>query len=446
MTWRNPWAWLGLATLVLPVLVHLFSRREPRVEPFPSLRFVPASPLRPTPRTRLADPWLLALRLLLLATAVAALAQPSRDDASAARAVAASRLARAIVVDTSGAAPRADADLRAAPDRPSAEGADRAAASPATVTALADSADTHVLIRTADPAAALEGAVAWLATQDARRELVLVSTFRRGTLDSAALAAVPAEVGLRFVPRDAGADTGAPVVAWTARRDDAVLSVEARADSDRTLATWRRVGRDVGAGAGDDPALVVRAGAADSAAVAAARGAALATRPVALATPSRAPLAIVHDTAPAAPARDQPLAPWMSEALVRLARDPLLAERAADGASSRLVAARRGDTLLLRTPVPSGDPQLAALAAAALAARDAALGAAPDHGAMEPARIAPAQLAAWSRPPAAEVRPPATTADDPLVGPSGARWGWLAVLALLGVEALARRRSAAAAR
>jgi hypothetical protein len=446
VTWRNPWAWLGLATLALPVLVHLFSRREPRVEPFPSLRFVPASPLRPTPRTRLADPWLLALRLVLLALAVAALAQPTPDDAASARRAAASRLARAIVLDTSEAAPRADADLAAAPGRPSAEGADRAAAPPATVAALADSADTHALLRTADPAGALAGAVAWLGTQDARRELVLVSTFRRGTIDSAALAAIPADVGLRFVPREAGADTSPRTLVRTARGDGARLAVEAHADGDRTLATWRRLGRDGIAAADDDPAVMLRTRPADSVSAGIARRAALAMRPVALAAPGRAPLVIAPDTAPAGAARDAVLAPWMGETLIRLARDPLLASGAPERAPSLPTPERRGDTLVLHAPMPADDARLAALAAAALGARDAALGAGADHGALEPAQIAAAQLAAWSRPPSAEVRAPASIADDPLVGPSGARWGWITVLALLGVEALARRWSGAAAR
>ena len=67
MRWQNPWAWIGLLTVALPVLVHLFSRRPARVEPFPSLRFLDVSRLLPTRRTRLTDRVLLLVRMAMVA-------------------------------------------------------------------------------------------------------------------------------------------------------------------------------------------------------------------------------------------------------------------------------------------------------------------------------------------------------------------------------------------
>ena len=76
MRWQNPWAWLGLAMLALPVLVHLFSRRPARVAAFPSLRFIDVSRLLPTRRLQLSDVPLLLVRMAIVAMAVAGLAQP----------------------------------------------------------------------------------------------------------------------------------------------------------------------------------------------------------------------------------------------------------------------------------------------------------------------------------------------------------------------------------
>src|SRR5262249_37655701 len=77
MRFLNPIAWLGLVALAAPVIAHLFARRPARVQPFPTLRFLPASALRPVRRDRLSDLPLLSLRCLLIGVAVAALAGPS---------------------------------------------------------------------------------------------------------------------------------------------------------------------------------------------------------------------------------------------------------------------------------------------------------------------------------------------------------------------------------
>ena len=100
IAWLNPGAWVGLAVLAGPVLVHLLLRHRAARILFPSLRFVRASR---TAAVRLRPPsdWLLlALRLATLGLAVVALAQPLLL-APARSAAWNARLARAVVVDAS---------------------------------------------------------------------------------------------------------------------------------------------------------------------------------------------------------------------------------------------------------------------------------------------------------------------------------------------------------
>lgn len=81
MGFLAPWAFAGLALLLLPVAIHLLVRRRATRIDFPSLRY-----LRPTrshqwaPR-RLQQPLLLALRLVGLALLLLGLAQPFRSSA-----------------------------------------------------------------------------------------------------------------------------------------------------------------------------------------------------------------------------------------------------------------------------------------------------------------------------------------------------------------------------
>ena len=66
---------LALATLLLPVLLHLQRRSEPRPTPFAALRWL-SMHTRPQRSPRLEEPWLLLLRLLLLAAVALLFAQP----------------------------------------------------------------------------------------------------------------------------------------------------------------------------------------------------------------------------------------------------------------------------------------------------------------------------------------------------------------------------------
>ena len=98
MIWRNPLAWLGIAAVAIPILVHLIGRRKPRLLPFPTLRFVNIAPTLPSRRHRLTDLPLLAVRVAMIAAAVAALAQPWWPRPAARTS---GVIARALVVDSS---------------------------------------------------------------------------------------------------------------------------------------------------------------------------------------------------------------------------------------------------------------------------------------------------------------------------------------------------------
>jgi hypothetical protein len=69
--------WLAaLASLVVPLTLHLWSRRTGRAVRVGSIRLLSGSPPPMARRPRLHDPWLLALRCALLAALVLALARP----------------------------------------------------------------------------------------------------------------------------------------------------------------------------------------------------------------------------------------------------------------------------------------------------------------------------------------------------------------------------------
>ena len=193
MIWQNPWAWLGLLALAVPVLIHLLGRRSARIRKFPTLRFVGASQLMATRWTRPSDLALLAVRLGIIAAAVAAVARPLllTDGRQLDRGRA---LARAIIVDTSESMRRA-----ARPGTTAERAIDRARAESQR---LANETSTSVILQTAAPAGALPGAVGWLGTQRGRREVVVISDFQTGSIDQVDLAAVTGDIGVGLMRID----------------------------------------------------------------------------------------------------------------------------------------------------------------------------------------------------------------------------------------------------
>ena len=76
---------------------------------------------------------------------------------------------------------------------------------------LARDAQTSLVIQTATPRRALAGAASWIARQQRRAELVIVSDFQTGTIDRRDLDAVPRAAGIRFVRVGAAGGSGESV-------------------------------------------------------------------------------------------------------------------------------------------------------------------------------------------------------------------------------------------
>lgn len=210
MSWQNPAAFLGLLALVVPVLVHLLTRRRTRVLAFPTLRFIAPSRLLPVRALRPSDLALLALRCAIIILAVTALAAPRFGSGE--RSAANDALVRVIVVDTSASMQRATVD-------PAQEAA-----------RLAAEADVSLIVPAAVPESELGGAAEWLHGRPGRREIVIVSDFQTH-FDAAG---VPEDIGLDFVRIPA--DTAA--ASWTERRAGLAFTVRSGFDDDATIATW----------------------------------------------------------------------------------------------------------------------------------------------------------------------------------------------------------------
>jgi hypothetical protein len=445
--WQNPWAWLGLAALALPVIIHLLGRGHARVQPFPTLRFLEASPLLPTRRTRVHDLVLLLVRLGILAAAVAALAQPLLLTAGRARSQG-DALARAIVVDTSASMRRSTASGEHAIDAARRE-----------ARRLAGEAQAVTTLETNAPSRALAGAVAWLGQQPSRGELVMVSDFQLGTVDSMDFANVPAGVGIRMLKVDVPPSAGPAETLSRANEVETVARISPSAD--RTDVEWL-----TSTGSARQPGvdLVMLTGASERDAIVAATHAAH-TLAVALPVDTAKPVAIVYPQfegrAALARGAAAPRAPWMTELVARLRGDSMLASVAAAahdvtadtlGAGNGLVVARMEDgrplivalqgtvegreRLLLISRANAGSIASATL----ISAVSRALSLAPPLAELDQATISESVLVTWQRPSAAYA--PAHT-GGPTTGDSDGRWLWLLVLILLALETWLRSESRA---
>lgn len=223
MIWQNAWAFAGLLFLALPVLIHLLSRKRAVLQKFPSLRFLDVTRLLPTRSPNLSDIPLLLVRLAIVAAAVFALAQPLYISATRKQSLNAS-LARVIVVDTSRSMMRNSVGTKTIAD-----------SARVLATQLAGVASTSVVLQTASVASALPGASAWLATQAGRAEIVVISDFQGGTIDSATVASIPAHVGFRGVQI---VGTNAAIIDSvdnTARTRVSAKTADSRTDAEWTL-------------------------------------------------------------------------------------------------------------------------------------------------------------------------------------------------------------------
>jgi len=418
----NPWAWIGALALALPIAVHLLRRHRATRRAFPTLRFLPEARVVAVRRHRPTDVSLMIVRLLVVAAAIVALAQPIWRDRASDSAAASSALARAVVVD------------RAMSQGPPSVGG--------------EAATTQVVVETADLRAGLASAIGWIARQSGRREVVIVSAFPLGSLAAADVAAVPAGVGIRFVqvPAATGPQpVGLPLSRGAATRG---LSPHLTVAPGETSVTWAEV--DAAAPSTIDWRVTPE----DASGLAAATGAALDVgvpalandRPVTIAlpdAPERATLvagarpvdqpwmfdivralaanATLASAASAAHAERRPI----SAALTPVVRDPddavLLAAGSVGGSASRLLLISNARAATVFT------------AALAIAVSDAAR--ATPWSAFEPDSIARDELTRWERPIA-----PASNVESPTSGAPFGRWLWIAALVWIAVETWWRRR------
>ncbi len=378
MIWMNPWAWIGLAAIAVPIAVHLIARSVTTALPFPTLRFLRTASVVSVRRRRLTDPWLLLVRILVVAAAVAALAQPF------VAATAAPFVNRIVIVDTSASVS----------GREAGEAAARAS----------EGAGELLVLSRADAGAAMREAAAWLGAREGRREAVVVSDFQRGAVTAESLAALPVATGVTLtqVPTVVAADPAGMRATWS-------LTAES------TRAAW--TDREP-----DAAGIEILGGPGSAAMVDAILGAAAATadahdgvtRRMLLVLPSAAGLQPLRA---AAGALDTP---WMFDLLRTIDDDGLVASA---GIVSREGAAMPAFFLT--------DDEPARVAAAAR--RAIPVLADTPIAERETAIMTAGELRALERQPA-----PAAPSAHPS-RPIG-RWLWIAALVLLALETILRRR------
>jgi hypothetical protein len=387
----DPLALLALIAVTAPVVVHLLLRhRAPRIR-VPTVRFVPGRAPQAIRLLRPSDPWLLLLRAGIVAFAALALAQPLfLTDAR--RTASNERMARAVVIDTSHAG-RSDLAGFLEAER--------------------TGSDPYRQVETRDLPAALRRAANWLGqAPPARREVVIFSRFDHGALTEADLAAVPRDIGLRFV-RFSGRSRPEPLQDRVVSRDG-VRSLHTRFEGDATRVEYLPAVPWTGEG------LVIRARPGDAAAVERLRRiVAMAGAPESGASRLVAVRLRGGDPHPAGVAAD----PDASAAALRLLHDPAI-----DGLPVTVSASAA--ELRIDADVEAASLEAAAIVRAALEARR-------DPGrfrAHEVVQVSDAVLRGWSRAPAQPSVQNWRQSDR-----SDARWFWLAALLLLTAEGHARR-------
>jgi len=455
--WLNPSALFALAAVAAPILIHILIQRRAERFPFPTLRFLQPTRLAAIRRHILEDVVLLAVRIALLATAVAALAGPLLVT-TARRQAWDRRVVRAVVVD----------DDSAGVARP-LQGRDRGAESPA----------LQQTFTTASLPDGMRRARLWLETAPpARRELVIVSPFPIGSITPADVVAIPADIGVRF--ERIGTLPGTRTVA--AGRLLTSGGVRAR---EVTFAGDQTSVRDAAEGEPLVWPIDVVSSKADQPVIDAAVAAVLSQRVWAAPPDRRARLVLVEQSPavaqPSTPAAAPPPGtgvasppetgvaqafrpaidglsdvssvqqPWMADAAARIARDLDLRTAAARfeaGLSDDRFSAAPWQTLASAADgrplaVAAGSATRLVVASAAhasdvatpllLRAMANAIAAVPDLQRAEVVPIADALLRQWSRP-AVPASPRIETVEQ-----DDRRWLWLAALCLLGFEMWIRR-------
>ena len=436
MIWLNPAAWLALAAVAAPVLIHILVQRRAERVPFPTLRFLRPTRLTAIRRHLLDDPLLLVVRSAIVVAAVAAVAGPLLVTA-ARRDAWSRRIVRAAVVS-------ADTPLAANGPPPFRAREFRGPS-------LTDG---------------IRRAIDWLDhAPPARRELLIVAPLTIGSLSAADLAAVPPDVGIAF--ERAGTLPAARTVPY-----GTVQSAAGTVVREATLTGARTSVRDVSttarAGADALPIDVVATAAARpfvDAAIAAVVSQRVWTPP-----PDRRARLIVVEAGnqptlnpelrtknpdprtPNSEPRTPNPAPWMADAIARLTRDADLQQAAARSpgalADARFPAppwrtiAMAGDGRPLivagaqegRLTIVSGAPASDLVTPLVVRALVNAMAVTPDLTPLEIVGLPDDRLKTWSRPAAAPASPRIDSVDG-----DDRRWLWLAALGLLALETWLRR-------
>jgi hypothetical protein len=206
ITFLQPVVWWAALAAALPVAIHLLTRATRTPVRFPSIRFLEATPLAAVSRRVIEDWPLLVLRVAVVLLAVAALAGPVLVT-SAREAAWRTRVARAVVLEDRTAAP--EDELRSAAV-----------------------SSTFARARLRD---AVADAVRWAEQQPpSTREIVVLSTFRRGSTDAADFAVVPPAIGIRLVRTGNGSPVRERQIGRLTWRDGRAVRV-----TDRLLLTPR---------------------------------------------------------------------------------------------------------------------------------------------------------------------------------------------------------------
>jgi Aerotolerance regulator N-terminal len=431
--WVNPAALAGLAAVAAPVLVHLLRRQRATRVAFPSLRFLTPSTAAAVRMRSPADPWLLLIRMAVLAAAAMAWAQPVViTDATRQRRE--RDTARAMVVDARAGAP---STARQAREAASAERGGAVWVSE---------------ISTDDLRAGVRDAVRRLNDAPAaRREIVVVSDFQHGVLDAADVASIPTDVGVRFVAVRGPAGSEERAQPFSGLSTFGTSDVAATTQTVELLAARTAV-----VVAPDDRAAAMpRVFAAPDAHADVERALRIVAKAGAPATSTSRALGILFSGGSLPSEVSSPRAEWMTRALIAMRRDAVLREAAErlpgdgdgdgsqplpdapwvpvahDGSGRTVVAiAALGHELVARLMARPSDY----LAVAAIHTLLVATSEPPAWIDRELQRIPEAQLQAWTRPPG-----PMPAGRWRTSGPGDARWCWAMVLVLLGLETIVRR-------
>ena len=391
----SPFALLGLLAVAVPVIIHLLGRYQQRIEKFPTLQFIGYSRQSPTSRLKITDWKLLLVRIAIVVVAVLALTQPSCVPRSADDSTIPTRV---VIVDTSASM------SRVTPSGPVASVMARQVADRESM-GIIDSRR----VETESPASALPGVVAWLENKPGLREVVIVSDFQRGTLDSIDLASIPQSMGLTLAPIAV-----TPLVIPRATRDLHLNTFVGPGDISGADAAWRAVGR---------------------------------SRP----TDTTGRIAIIYTgaTAPGAVPIDSP---WMARIVTALQRDRRLNEAAAP-----VILSEAKDLLLGPDTVVANRTGQPAIFAGRIGPRlqfvlrddpgslvSAAFNAALLR-AVEPSTSgAESDSISWTAEDIARWQRPATPHAGNSQKASDGRWFWVACLGLIGLETYLRSRRSSA--